>query len=85
MPKRKPDDPGTRSNPRRNEKPSRPAGGEMPERSGTRDGGRSWVHDEPQLEQGDEPQRSGYSDRETPEAPHPGTRTGEPAEPRPKR
>jgi hypothetical protein len=33
------------------------------------------VHDEPPLEQRDQPQHSGYSDRETPEANNSGTRS----------
>ncbi|HJS22052.1 MAG TPA: hypothetical protein VJ764_05295 [Steroidobacteraceae bacterium] len=55
-------------------------------RGGERDAGRSWVHDEPQLEQDDDPQRSGYSDRETPEADRPASQPGKPGErPRPTR
>jgi hypothetical protein len=80
MAKRHKDDPGAgaserRSAPRKpeNSPPSR-------ERGSERDTGRSWVHDEPPLEQNDDPQRSGYSDRETPEANNPGAPRSPPGE-----
>jgi hypothetical protein len=86
MAKRQQNDPATRAGERRGEKSKPPTGGDAArKRSGERDSGRSWVQDEPQLDQGDEPQRSGYSDRETPEAEKSGPRSGEPAERRPKR
>jgi hypothetical protein len=82
MAKRQHNDPGTPAGGRRSEKPNQLAGGDATrERGSERDSGRSWVQDEPQLEQGDEPQRSGYSDRETPEC-KPGSRTGEPQRPK---
>jgi hypothetical protein len=82
MAKRQHNDPGTPAGGRRSEKPKQPADRDAPRQGGgERDSGRSWVHDEPQLEQGDEPQRSGYSDRETPES-KPGSRTGEPQRPK---
>ena len=86
MAKRQQNDPVTRTGERRGERSKPPTGGDAArKRSGEQGSGRSWVHDEPQLDQGDEPQRSGYSDRETPEAHNPGPRTGEPGERRPKR
>jgi hypothetical protein len=56
---------------RRGKQPKRPAGADPAKQRGERDTGRSWVHDKPPLEQNDDPQHSGYSDRETPEADHP--------------
>jgi hypothetical protein len=53
---------------------------------GERDTSRSWVHDKPPLEQNDDPQHSGYSDRETPEADKPTSQAVRPSErPRPTR
>jgi hypothetical protein len=68
--------------------PKQPGGGEAGKqrRSGERDTSRSWVHDKPPLEQNDDPQHSGYSDRETPEADKPGSQPGRSSErPRPTR
>lgn len=74
MPKRQQKDQTTRTGERSGDQPKRrPSGADPSKEHGT---GRSWVHDEPPLEQGDDPQRSGYSDRETPEATPPGARPG---------
>jgi hypothetical protein len=65
----------------RNRQPKRPATGDTEKQRGEqRDTGRSWVHDKPPVEQNDDPQHSGYSDRETPEAGTPGSQPGRPGE-----
>jgi hypothetical protein len=62
---------------RRSRQPKRPGAGEPERQRGNqRDTGRSWVHDEPPLEQHDDPRHSGYSDRETPEAGTPESQPG---------
>ena len=66
---------------RRNPQPKRPGAGDAEKQRGDqRDTGRSWVHDEPPPEQHDDPQHSGYSDRETPEADTPGPQPGRSSE-----
>jgi hypothetical protein len=63
--------------------PKQPGGGSgeiEKQRSGDRDTSRSWVHDKPPLEQDDNPQHSGYSDRETPEADKPTSQPGRSSE-----
>ena len=70
------------------QQPKQPGGGEMEKQrsGGERDTSRSWVHDKPPVEQNDDPQHSGYSDRETPEADKPTSQPGRSSErPRPTR
>lgn len=78
MAKRQQKDRTTRTEERSGEQPKRGPSGVDPSKE--RSSGRSWVRDEPPLEQGDDPQRSGYSDRETPEATNPGARPGRQSE-----
>ena len=91
MAQRRKHDPGTRSGERRDEGQKRQPAGRDPSKErggkGESDSGRSWVHDEPPLEQRDpEPHRTGYSDRETPETKDEDLHPRRPAEgPAPKR
>jgi hypothetical protein len=63
----------------RGRQPKKPGAGER-QRDSQRDTSRSWVHDEPPLKQDDDPQHSGYSDRETPEAGTPESQPGRSSE-----
>ena len=94
MAKRQQDNPSNRTQERRSEPQNRPRPGVGPskerrseadtgsdqETGSQRGAGRSWVHDEPPLEQGDDPQHSGYSDRETPESKNSGEQSGRQSE-----